>query len=199
VEEFSVLVEARAPEGAPGLDDATADQAAAALVEALAGHYVSGGVGGRAWTARVTLAADSPALAVGEASVRVGGAALDAGLPEWPFVRIEAVRGDVLAEDLERPQLPELVSAPEAAEILGVSPQRVHVLARENSRFPKPILTLQTGKIWLRAAIIKFAETWERKPGRPKKEKPTRACPECGADLRPGVAFCPACGVEVDD
>jgi hypothetical protein len=190
VEFYSVLVEARG--------DGEADAAALdALLDALTPMHASVGGGTGSWAARITLEAGSPALAAGEASVRVHGAALDAGLPDWPDVRIEAVREDVLAEDLERPQLPELVSAPEAAEILGVSAQRVHVLARENPRFPRPVVELRSGKIWLRAAIVKFGETWERKPGRPKKL--TRACPGCGADLRPGVAFCPACGVEVDD
>jgi hypothetical protein len=50
-------------------------------------------------------------------------------MPSWPSVRGEATRQDVLDEDNARPTLPELVSAPEAAEILGVSPQRVHELA----------------------------------------------------------------------
>jgi len=55
--------------------------------------------------------------------------AVKAGMPSWPSVRGEATRQDVLDEDNARPTLPELVSAPEAAEILGVSPQRVHEFA----------------------------------------------------------------------
>jgi hypothetical protein len=44
---------------------------------------------------------------------------------------------DVLAERLERPPLPDLVSTPEAADILGVKPQRVHQLAIERDGFPE--------------------------------------------------------------
>src|ERR1039457_4218196 len=44
----------------------------------------------------------------------------------------EAVREDVLDEDLARPQLPDLVRGPEAAAIPGVSTQRLHALAAEH-------------------------------------------------------------------
>lgn len=82
-----------------------------------------------------------------------------AGFPQWPVVRVEAVREEVLAEELERPTLPPLVSGPEAAEILGVTRQRLHQLAM-SSRFPKPLYELGAGKLWHRAAIERFAETW---------------------------------------
>jgi hypothetical protein len=76
--------------------------------------------------------------------------AAKSGLPSWPAVRIEAIRQDVLAEQLERPTLPDLVSAPEAADILGVRPQRLHQLADERKDFPEPAYELRAGKLWLR-------------------------------------------------
>jgi predicted DNA-binding transcriptional regulator AlpA len=39
----------------------------------------------------------------------------------------------------ERPALPALVSAPEAAELLGVSAQRVHELATDHATFPEAV------------------------------------------------------------
>jgi hypothetical protein len=50
---------------------------------------------------------------------------------------------------------PDLASAPETAEILGILSQRVHVLAAQIKRFPRPAYELRTGKVWVRAAIEK--------------------------------------------
>ena len=74
--------------------------------------------------------------------------AAKAGLPSWPVARTEAVRQDLLDAENMRPTLPELVSAPEAGEILGVSPQRVHELAAGHAGFPEPVYELRTGKLW---------------------------------------------------
>jgi hypothetical protein len=68
-----------------------------------------------------------------------------------------------------RPDFPELASAADAAEILGVSRQRVHQLAASNTRFPAPIARVATGPLWTVPAIEHFAEVWERKPGRPQR------------------------------
>src|SRR5262249_45645432 len=96
--------------------------------------------------------------------------AAKAGMPCWPLVRLEAVREDVLDEEIGRPTLPDLVSVPEAAEILGVSPQRVHELAASGNReFPEPVYDLKAGKLWLRHAMEAYAEARDRKPGRPDR------------------------------
>jgi hypothetical protein len=50
-----------------------------------------------------------------------------------------AVRQDVLDAGNERPTLTALVSAPEAAELLGVSAQRVHELAKDHATFPEAV------------------------------------------------------------
>ncbi|MGH3826626.1 MAG: hypothetical protein ACRDQX_05560 [Pseudonocardiaceae bacterium] len=66
-----------------------------------------------------------------------------------------------------RPDFPPLASAAEAAEILGVSRQRVHQLAASNTRFPVPVARVGTGPLWTVPAIQHFARIWERRPGRP--------------------------------
>jgi len=63
--------------------------------------------------------------------------------------------------------MPELMSAAEIAEELGVSRQRVHQL-RSTTGFPEPLADLRGGAVWDAAAVRKFAETWERRPGRPR-------------------------------
>lgn len=66
-----------------------------------------------------------------------------------------------------RPDFPPLASAADAAEILGVSRQRVHQLAASNTRFPAPVARVRTGPLWAVPAIEHFASVWDRRPGRP--------------------------------
>ena len=61
----------------------------------------------------------------------------------------------------------DLVSATEVAEILGVSRQRVHQLIRAYEDFPTPEAELAVGRIWRRDAVIEWAASHPRKPGRP--------------------------------
>jgi hypothetical protein len=67
----------------------------------------------------------------------------------------------------DEPTMPELVSAAEIADELGVSRQRVHKL-RSMKAFPMPLAELRGGAVWDAAAVRKFAENWKRVPGRPR-------------------------------
>lgn len=163
---FSVHLATRAPESLIG--EAELDIAGDRLMNLLAGHdgVVSAGRG--AWSATISVQADQARSAVDLGGALIERRAAEAGLPAWPVVRLEALRQDVLDAENERPTLPVLVSAPEAAEILGVSAQRVHELAEANPRFPEAAYELRTGKLWLRDAVVAFGRRWERKPGRPR-------------------------------
>lgn len=70
--------------------------------------------------------------------------------------------------ELRRPPEQELIGYTEAAEILGVSPQRVAQLARERQEFPAPIATPAMGAIFTRTSVQEFAKL-PRKGGRPPK------------------------------
>ncbi|MFN2496739.1 MAG: hypothetical protein ABR608_12650 [Pseudonocardiaceae bacterium] len=76
-----------------------------------------------------------------------------------------------------RPDFPELASAADAADILGVSRQRVHQLAASNTRFPAPVARVATGPLWTVPAIEHFAQVWERKPGRPSVPQQAKRSP----------------------
>jgi hypothetical protein len=164
---YSVRLEIRAPadEREVMVDDDAADE----LMALLEDHdgVVSSGTG--SWSATIS----TQALGAVEAAISGSGLiekmAANADMPAWPVVRAEAIRQDVLDAENKRPTLPELVSAPEAADILGVSPQRVHELAAGKAGFPEPVYELRTGKLWLRDAIEAFGRRWERKRGRPAK------------------------------
>jgi hypothetical protein len=165
MESYSVRVETRAPKDV--LDTAT-DDAVDELMDLLEPYDAVVAAGPVSWAATVTVVAENSRNAIERGSQLIEKMAAKAGLPSWPTVRVEAIRQDVLAELLAHPLLPELVSAPEAADILGVSTQRVHQIAAENMDFPQPAYELRAGKLWLRAAVQAFAER-KRLPGRPRR------------------------------
>jgi hypothetical protein len=79
---------------------------------------------------------------------------------------VEVVRESEWRRRAEAPTLPELMSAAEIAEELGVARQRVHQL-RSTATFPAPLAELRGGAVWDARAVRRFAEKWDRKPGRP--------------------------------
>jgi len=164
---FSVGVEARRPDGDPGeVNEELLDE----CMDAVAAY--DGVVGGSRdlWDARISVEAENAAQAVMAAAETVWElAVVKVGLPNWPLVRVEATRHDVLGEQLAWPNYPDLVSGPEAAELLGVSRQRLHQLAQEHAGFPEPLYRLRVGSLWVRSGIEAFGRRWERKPGRPRK------------------------------
>lgn len=94
------------------------------------------------------------------------GAVEKVSLPNWPVVRLEVLTDDEVDRDLARPTLPDMVSGQVAADILGVTRQRLHQL-RDNPRFPSPLIDQPGAILWARAAIEAFDQSWTRKPGRP--------------------------------
>jgi hypothetical protein len=167
---FSVLVEARAADDRE--IDKTALRAFAAAVEP---YHASVSGTERSWAARISVeaagAADGAALGVALVILL----ARQAELPEWPIVRAEAVREDVFVEDLAQPQLPDLVSLPEAAQLLAVSTDRLRQLAAGHRDFPPPAYELAEATLWLRPAIVTFSERWDRERGTPRTEEPEEA------------------------
>ncbi len=151
---FSVHVQARDPESAPKV--LISEDAADQLMDSLAKHDGVVASGSGRWDATIGIEAPDPISAATMAAEIVDSMAVKSGMPRWPIVRVEAVHVDVLDEEIARPMLPELVSVPEAAEILGVSPQRVHELAADGQGFPRPVYEFEAGKVWLQAAVEAF-------------------------------------------
>ncbi|CAM4216134.1 hypothetical protein MYAV107488_04200 [Mycobacterium avium subsp. paratuberculosis] len=84
-----------------------------------------------------------------------------------PPIGLEVVTEREHTRRAEAPSMPELMSAAEIADELGVRRQRVHQL-RATSAFPAPLAELRGGAVWDAAAVRKFAQDWQRKPGRPR-------------------------------
>jgi len=97
-----------------------------------------------------------------------------AGALQWfesPF-GLEVVHEAEWRRRADAPTMPELMSAAEIANLLGVQRQRVHQL-RRTSKFPLPLAELSGGAVWDARAVRKFAEEWQRKPGRPRRDAPS--------------------------
>jgi hypothetical protein len=58
----------------------------------------------------------------------------------------------------------------EVAALLGVSRQRVAEL-RMKPGFPAPVAELASGPVWRVSSLNRFLETWDRRPGRPRKAR----------------------------
>lgn len=82
-------------------------------------------------------------------------------------VGVDVVRENEYAQRAGTSSMPELMSAAEIADELGVSRQRVHQL-RELPAFPAPLAELRGGAVWDANAVRVFGQGWERKPGRPR-------------------------------
>ena len=87
-----------------------------------------------------------------------------------PPIGLEVLTEFEHARRAEAPTMPELMSAAEIAETLGIARQRVHQLRQSAATFPAPLAELRGGAVWDAAAVRKFADEWERKPGRPRSE-----------------------------
>ncbi len=96
------------------------------------------------------------------------------------IIRVEAETAEELEHRLQTEDVPQLAGVAEVARILRVSKQRVSELLKSRF-FPRPIAELEASPVWRSSAIIRFAERWKRKPGRP----PGRSSQ---ADSRTGAA-----------
>jgi hypothetical protein len=171
--EWSVSIDVAAAPGVrrfPGLEGRLCD-----LVEELSAYAgVAHAAGnGRRYGARLSVEADAPAAAIEAATEVFEKAAAHVGLPAWDVVQVEAQTPQELRRQNAIPTLPELVGVGEVAELLGVSRQRASGLARSTS-FPRPLAELKAGPIWARAAVERFAEQWQRKPGRRRTPAPAK-------------------------
>ncbi|MGH4023288.1 MAG: hypothetical protein ACRDRV_01745 [Pseudonocardiaceae bacterium] len=86
--------------------------------------------------------------------------------PPGEIVDLRVTTPEQFEAETLRPDFPPLASAADAAEILGVSRQRVHQLAASNTLFPAPVATVP--------AIEHFDRVWERKPDRPSRPRNTK-------------------------
>lgn len=117
------------------------------------------------WSVSVGVNADDPFEAARKARATLRAAGLDVRRA----IGLEALTLDEMERRNAIPNYPDIVSTVEAAEVLGVSRQRVHQLWRDHADFPEPLYELSTGPLWVRTGIEQFAKRWDRRPGRRRK------------------------------
>ena len=160
-----------------GLDGSQASSKVADAAEELLDLLPDGapavGVGESSVGVQLCVRSRSAVAAVKTAVNRVERAAALAGLRHRRVEAVEAATVERLKVALAEPSLPALVGTAEVAALLGVSRQRVSELSRAG-HFPTPLATLASGPVWMEAAIARFAESWDRSPGRRPKGEPAR-------------------------
>jgi hypothetical protein len=95
------------------------------------------------------------------------GAALEKAQISGEFMRLQIASGEEFERELaEQPET--YAGVTEVAGLLGVSRQRVSEL-RSSGTLPAPVAELAAGPVWRVSTLQRFIETWERKPGRPRR------------------------------
>jgi hypothetical protein len=100
------------------------------------------------------------------------------------WVGVEVLTGEEADRQLEQSPFPALIGAAEAADILGVTRQRIHQLHHDHPLFPPPVVELRMGPLWTLDSVRGFAARWERRPGRPRRtETPQGSAATPGTDV----------------
>jgi hypothetical protein len=68
--------------------------------------------------------------------------------------------------------LPILAGVAEAAEVMGWDKRRV-ITYIDRGRFPEPVQSLASGRVWLRADVERYAAEWRSRYARRNRAKPT--------------------------
>lgn len=152
-------------------DVAMSDAALGEMLDRLADHSPAivrspdpAPAGAEAWTTSITLEASTLRQATKDALQLVEDA-----------TGVKAVGVQVLPSDLhdwraEEPSIPELVGYAEVADLAGVSRQRARQLA-DLPGFPPAVVETAAGPLRVRAQVEGWLARWERKSGRPRKDK----------------------------
>ncbi|MEX0832282.1 MAG: hypothetical protein WD276_00175 [Actinomycetota bacterium] len=92
-----------------------------------------------------------------------------ADIPAGDPIRAEAALfEDLVSVNAGRPAPAPVTTmgASDIAELLGVSRQRIYVLADEHEDFPRPVAQLARGQVWDRSQVLAWKKSWDRTPGR---------------------------------
>lgn len=135
-----------------GLNDARLERMAAEA-EAASGWYVTRTRAGLSVAARVTAVRPDRELGllVGRSADWVGG-----HVPDPRLVALRARTDDEAAAELGRPDVPPLAGVGDAAQILGVTRERVQRWRVERRDFPAPVARLVGGPLWTVEALRHF-------------------------------------------
>jgi len=144
------------------------DDGAGDLAELLSEYAAAVAVAGAALSVTLTVEAATARSALAEAEdvvaerlgrLRVRVAGLDAA---------EVLTTEEQDRRLAEPVLPRLAGVTEVAELLGVTRQRASALTM-HPEAPTPVARLASGPVYVWNSWQRFAETWPRRAGRPRR------------------------------
>ena len=95
-------------------------------------------------------------------------------LPVEPIGLLRLLPVDEYLREVQTSALLDLCGASEAAQILGVSPQRVIQLAEEHPEFPRAAAVLKRGQVWMTEDIKRFQEQRQAPSRRSTREPATK-------------------------
>ncbi|MGO2521224.1 MAG: hypothetical protein ACTH8F_13970 [Microbacterium sp.] len=139
----------------------------ASLLDELTDHSPAGSLGHDGLSGSVMLALEASSLddALAQA-LAAGRDALQQHVPTGDVIGVEVRDGDALDRELEQPVFPDVVGYAEIAEISGVSRQRARAFTKIDG-FPAPVIVTAQGPLMARAAVERWLETRNTRPGRP--------------------------------
>jgi len=109
-------------------------------------------------------ATENPVELAGSALNIVEEALREVGVVDWTFARVAAVSEDEQRRESRRTS--PAVGMAEAADLLGVTRQRIHQYIQQG-RFPQPVAELRAGPVWARDDVLSFGGTRKTR-GRPR-------------------------------
>lgn len=161
MEEWSIRVEGRRPDGAGGWFEA---EELELVGEALEGYYPAAG-GGETLEVRMTVEAANPEEALARVLDLYAEAVRSSLGEEVEVVGAEVTTVARLEETLlEQDDREVLLGVKEVAEFLGVSRTRVGTLRKE-AFFPEPAQELAAGPVWRGIDVKGFERAWDRRSG----------------------------------
>lgn len=104
--------------------------------------------------------------AAADADLRAHQAMATVGIATGPTIRIEVMTYDELDHLLRQPAIPKLVGLAEIASKLDVSRQRAGQITQRDD-FPRPVVRLAAGPVFVEDQVDAFVKAWPRKSGRP--------------------------------
>jgi hypothetical protein len=146
------------------LDDDEADE----LTDLLTEHAAAVAVAGAAVSVTLTVEAATARSALAEAEDVVAEQLGKLGTQVAGLDAAEVLTIEEQDRRLAEPALPQLAGVTEVAELLGVTRQRASALTT-HPEAPAPVARLASGPIYVRNSWQRFAETWPRRAGRPRR------------------------------
>lgn len=159
-ESWSVLIETEAIAGEQPVDFDRIEE----LLDILGPYSPSATYSANRYGCRFAVEQPTWLAAVDTAVMLWQEASQKADLPDWPVILFEVTASSALEASLEEPNFPQLLGVGEVARLVGVSKQRVSELARGRN-WPRPVVTLSSGPVWLESTIRQFVAQWDRRPG----------------------------------